>query len=127
MKKILTGFLFLLSTGFFLSLSAQEKKTSPLRTLIIDPGHGGMDPGAKGTLESEANVALAISLKLGDTIAKAFPDIKIIYTRTTDILPGNHTNLDASLKYRANLANENNGDLFIAIHCNSAGKQPGGW
>lgn len=127
MKKILISSLLLFGSGFFISLSAQEKKSSPLRTLIIDPGHGGQDPGAKGTLESEANVSLAISLKLGDTIAKAFPDIKIIYTRTTDILPGNHTNLDASLKYRANLANENNGDLFISIHCNSAGKAPGGW
>ena len=127
MRKIIIPFL---SLSFFVIASpilGQQSNIKPLRTLIIDPGHGGQDPGAKGTLESEANVALAISLKLGDTIAKAFPEIKIHYTRTTDILPGNLTNLDASLKYRANLANDNNGDLFIAIHCNSAGKAPGGW
>ncbi len=127
MRKIVIPFLFL--SLFFVAspVWGQQTNLKPLRTLIIDPGHGGQDPGAKGTIESEANVALAISLKLGDTIAKAFPEIKILYTRTTDILPGNHTNLDASLKYRANLANDNNGDLFIAIHCNSAGKAPGGW
>ena len=57
----------------------------------------------------------------------AFPDMKIIFTRTKDILPGNSTSIDAGLKYRANLANNSHGDLFIAVHCNSAGKRPGGW
>jgi N-acetylmuramoyl-L-alanine amidase len=95
--------------------------------LVIDPGHGGLDPGARGMIESEANVALQVSLKLGDTLAKAFPEMKVIYTRTTDILPGNSSNKDAALKYRANLANESSGDLFIAIHCNSAGHRAGGW
>ncbi len=115
-------------TFFFVSpLYSQSGAPKPLRTLIIDPGHGGQDPGARGMHSTEANVSLAISLKLGDTIAKAYPELKILYTRTTDILPGNLTDLDASLKYRANLANENNGDLFIAIHCNSAGRAAGGW
>lgn len=106
---------------------AQVSAKKPLQTLIIDPGHGGLDPGAMGTKQSEANVALQVSLKLGDTIAKAFPDLKIIYTRTTDVLPGPVQNKDAALKYRANLANESGGDLFIAVHCNSAGRHPGGW
>jgi len=70
---------------------------------------------------------LAVSLKLGDTLKKVFPDMKIIFTRTTDVLPGPIQNKDAALKYRANLANESGGDLFIAIHCNSAGRHPGGW
>jgi N-acetylmuramoyl-L-alanine amidase len=111
----------------FLAGYCQDSPKKPLKTIIIDPGHGGLDPGARGVLESEANVALQVSLRLGDTIAKAFPDIKIVYTRTTDIVPGNKTSIDAGLKYRANLANESGGDLFIAVHCNSAGKKPGGW
>lgn len=111
---------------FVLSMLVYGQK-KPIRTLIIDPGHGGLDPGAMGLNHSEANTALQVSLKLGDTISKAFPDIKVIYTRTTDILPGNLNNKDAALKYRANLANESGGDLFIAVHCNSAGSRPGGW
>ncbi|MBL0334551.1 MAG: N-acetylmuramoyl-L-alanine amidase [Chitinophagaceae bacterium] len=108
-------------------VSAQNSPRKPLSTLIIDPGHGGLDPGAMGTIESEANVALQVSLKLGDTLAKLYPDLKIIFTRTQDVLPGNLNNKDAALKYRANLANESGGNLFIAVHCNSAGRHPGGW
>ncbi|MEO7923121.1 MAG: N-acetylmuramoyl-L-alanine amidase [Chitinophagaceae bacterium] len=124
MRKLFLGCTALLA-GSFLFIAAAQKK--PIQTLIIDPGHGGMDPGATGMLASEANVSLAVSLKLGDTIAKAYPDMKIIFTRTTDVLPGNKSTIDAALKYRANLANESGGDLFIAIHCNSAGKRAGGW
>jgi len=98
-----------------------------IKTLIIDPGHGGLDPGAPGSFSTEANVSLSVSLKLGAAIQKEFPDIKIIYTRTTDVLPGNKPNKDAALLYRADLANESKGDLFIAVHCNSAGRAPGGW
>jgi len=125
-KNIFTCIAILYSS-FFMPATGQEKQKKPIQTLIIDPGHGGMDPGARGTIASEANVALQVSLKLGDTISKAFPDIKLLYTRTSDILPGNKSSIDAALKYRANLANESGGDLFIAIHCNSAGSRPGGW
>ena len=107
--------------------SWSQKSGKGLRTLIIDPGHGGLDPGARGMLSTEAVVSLDVSLKLGDTLAKAFPNLKIIFTRTTDVLPGNSANKDAALKYRANLANQSGGDLFLAIHCNSAGHRPGGW
>jgi N-acetylmuramoyl-L-alanine amidase len=122
----------LLFCGLFLGLIvsgayAQEKSRKSIRTLIIDPGHGGMDPGAVGTMATEANVALQVSLKLGDTLRKAFPEMNLIYTRTTDILPGNSPNKDAALKYRANLANQSGGDLFISVHCNSAGRHAGGW
>jgi N-acetylmuramoyl-L-alanine amidase len=127
MRSISAVIILLLFIGFAHRSSAQQLSKKPLSTLIIDPGHGGLDPGAKGMIESEANVALQVSLKLGDTLAKLYPDLKILFTRTTDVLPGNLNNKDAALKYRANLANENNGNLFIAIHCNSAGKRPGGW
>ncbi|MBL0131191.1 MAG: N-acetylmuramoyl-L-alanine amidase [Chitinophagaceae bacterium] len=127
MSKLFPAFISLLASFFFLSAGAQDTPRKPIQTLIIDPGHGGIDPGATGTLQTEANVSLQVSLKLGDVIAQAYPDLKIIYTRTTDILPGNKPTIDAALKYRANLANDSGGDLFIAIHRHSAGKRPGGW
>ncbi|HRO68884.1 MAG TPA: N-acetylmuramoyl-L-alanine amidase, partial [Chitinophagaceae bacterium] len=89
-------------------------------TLIIDPGHGGIDPGARGSYSTEAEVSLAVSLKFGKALQKEFPDLKIVYTRTTDVMPGNKRTKDEGLRYRADLANESGGDLFIAIHCNSA-------
>ncbi|RYY55855.1 MAG: N-acetylmuramoyl-L-alanine amidase [Chitinophagaceae bacterium] len=98
-----------------------------LKTLVIDPGHGGSDPGARGTFSTEAAVSLEVATKLGKAIQKEFPDLKIIYTRTMDQMAGNKkTKLD-DLHYRADLANESNGELFISIHCNSAGKKAGGW
>lgn len=117
---------------FLLSFTGKKNDTIPgrkatIRTLIIDPGHGGFDPGAKGLNSTEADVSLEVSLKFGKAIEKEFPDVKIIYTRTTDIMPGNKRTKDEGLRYRADLANSSNGDLFIAIHCNSAGKRAGGW
>ena len=126
-KKYRLPILLLFTLLYFSAAFGQESRLKPLKTIIIDPGHGGLDPGARGVLASEANVSLQVALKLGDTIAKAFPDIKLVFTRTTDIVPGNKTTIDAGLKYRADLANESGGDLFIAVHCNSAGKRPGGW
>ncbi|MET0637561.1 MAG: N-acetylmuramoyl-L-alanine amidase [Chitinophagaceae bacterium] len=98
-----------------------------LKTLIIDPGHGGFDQGARGTSNTEAAVSLEVALKFGKAVQQEFPDVKIVYTRTTDIMPGNKRTRDEGLHYRADLANESNGELFISIHCNSAGKKAGGW
>jgi N-acetylmuramoyl-L-alanine amidase len=102
-----------------------RKSMSGLRTIVIDPGHGGFDEGCHGLIAKEKDIALAISLKLGAAIQAAFPDIKIIYTRTTDIMPGNATNIHAGLVYRAQLANKSKGDLFLCIHCDSDGHTPG--
>jgi N-acetylmuramoyl-L-alanine amidase len=118
----------LLTVSFALILvSFAGKKTgqsSPgkiaIRTLIIDPGHGGIDPGARGNFSNEADVALAVSLKFGKVIQQEFPEIKIIYTRTEDVMAGNKRTKEEGLRYRADLANQSNGDLFIAVHCNSA-------
>ncbi len=126
MKNVLIAFTLLTCSWWTPDLSAQQGR-KPVQTIIIDPGHGGLDPGAPGMKSTEAEVSLQVSLKLGDTLAKAWPDVKLIFTRTTDILPGNKPNKDAALKYRADLANESGGDLFIAVHCNSAGHKPGGW
>jgi N-acetylmuramoyl-L-alanine amidase len=96
-----------------------------LHTIIIDPGHGGFDPGTHGLISKEKDIALAISLKLGKAIQDEFPDMKIVYTRTTDIMPGNMPTKNAGLHYRAELANKSHGDLFICIHGNSDGHAAG--
>lgn len=130
MKRLTGTWLFALAFLTVHQGSAQNATSAAkksIQTIVIDPGHGGIDPGAPGTFSTEAQVALAVSLKLGKALAKEFPDIKQVFTRTTDQLPGNKPNKDAALRYRADLANSSGGDLFIAIHCNSAGKKAGGW
>src|ERR1700761_946043 len=126
---ILLGVLFCALTSFRaggprpVARKAASKKG--VRTIIIDPGHGGFDTGTKGLFSTEANVALAISVKLGALIAEAFPDMKIVYTRTTDIMPGGGNTLASGLNYRAELANKSKGDLFIALHCDNDGHPAG--
>ena len=119
-KKISPALVFFLITFFFLQTSFSQTAKKVLRTIIIDPGQGRHDQGAKGAYSTEADVSLTVSLKLGKAIEEEFPDTKVIYTRTTDILPGNKTNKTDALRYRADLANSSGGDLFIAIHCNAA-------
>lgn len=87
---------------------------SQLKTIIIDPGHGGNDVGAKGSYSFEKDICLAVALKLGKKIEKEMPDVKVLYTRTTDVYP--------EIKARAEFANANKGDLFISIHVNSAAR-----
>ncbi len=96
----------------------QLQKNNPLDVIIIDAGHGGIDPGAisyRGTKEKDVN--LGIALKLGKLIEKKHKDIKIIYTRKDDKF--------VELYRRGQIANENNGKLFISIHCNSTDERPG--
>jgi N-acetylmuramoyl-L-alanine amidase len=129
MIKKTTTLLMLCGIAFGL----QSFKTYPspqkpqLRTIVIDPGHGGFDPGTHGLIAKEKDIALAIALKLGKALQKAFPDVRIVYTRTTDMMPGNKPTVPDGIRYRAELANRSNGDLFICIHCNSNGHPAGGY
>jgi N-acetylmuramoyl-L-alanine amidase len=104
-----------------------QKPKPLLRTIVIDPGHGGFDPGTHGLIAKEKDIALAISLKLGRALQQAFPGVRIVYTRTTDIMPGNKPTVPDGIRYRAELANRANGDLFICIHCNSNGHPAGSY
>lgn len=85
-----------------------------LTTIVIDPGHGGKDPGAPGqtSATSEKHIVLSVSKLLGEKIKNAYPDVKVIYTRSDDRFIGLHD--------RAMVARKNNADLFISIHCNSS-------
>ncbi|MCW5906256.1 MAG: N-acetylmuramoyl-L-alanine amidase [Chitinophagales bacterium] len=84
-----------------------------IKTVVIDAGHGGKDPGAIGPGKTyEKDVALAVALKLGENIKKNHPGVNVIYTRKTDVF--------LELHERATIANKNKADLFIAVHINSS-------
>ena len=103
--------IFLITTSF-IDDSKKTKTDNKIRTIVIDPGHGGKDSGTMGTKRFsiyEKHVALAISLKLGHYIENAFPEVEIVYTRDKDVF--------LSLNERTDIANNVNADLFISIHC----------
>jgi N-acetylmuramoyl-L-alanine amidase len=107
-------FLFFL-TFFFVGLNSAQKSNQDnhlIKTVVIDAGHGGKDPGCHGASVNEKSVCLSMALKLGDAIKKKFPDVKVIYTRDKDEF--------VELSDRAMIANKAKADLFICIHANSA-------
>ena len=112
LKRILLIVLLISFSPFLFSFIVKEKKQKAFKTIIIDAGHGGSDGGAKGSYSHEKDICLDIALKLGALLQKELPDVKILYTRVTDVYPELHA--------RANFANQNKGDLFISIHVNAA-------
>lgn len=93
------------------SFSPLGEHTYKVRTIVIDAGHGGKDPGCHGTTGIEAKVTLAVALELGRIIKENMPTTKVYYTRMADNF--------IELHDRASIANRNNADLFVSIHCNS--------
>ena len=81
-------------------------------TVVIDAGHGGHDSGAVGAISKEKDINLAVALAVGKLIEQNCKDVKVIYTRKTDVF--------IPLQERANIANRNKADLFISVHTNSA-------
>ncbi|MCK5028866.1 MAG: N-acetylmuramoyl-L-alanine amidase [Bacteroidales bacterium] len=95
--------LFLFSVGY-----SQINERYSIKTIVIDAGHGGKDPGTSGRKNKEKDIALAIALKLGTYIEENIPEVKVIYTRTKDVF--------ITLNERSDIANRNKADLFISIH-----------
>ncbi|SDS60984.1 N-acetylmuramoyl-L-alanine amidase [Mucilaginibacter mallensis] len=99
-------------TSFVNPGDTSQTKPFKVRTIVIDAGHGGKDPGAHGSYSLEKTVALSIAKKLRDAINDAMPSIKVIMTRDD--------NTFIELNRRSEIANENHSNLFISIHCNSS-------
>ena len=107
-KKSFLYINLLFALFFFLpGLQAREKTF----TVVIDAGHGGKDPGARGANVNEKEINLAVALKLGRLIENNAEDVRVIYTRKTDRF--------IELDERANIANRNKADLFVSIHTNA--------
>ena len=104
-------FLFLLLVMAIPQAMAQKSGKKPF-TVVIDPGHGGVDPGALGKKSKEKDINMSVSKLLSGLIKEKYPEIKIIFTRTTDV--------EIPLVKRANIANNANADLFISIHSNAS-------
>lgn len=111
LTNILTVLLLVFASFY---VKAQTTAHPGLKTVVIDPGHGGKDPGAlgKGGKINEKQIVLAVAKKLGAKIKEQYPDVRVIYTRSTDVFIGLHE--------RAMVARRNNADLFISIHCNGS-------
>jgi N-acetylmuramoyl-L-alanine amidase len=90
------------------------KKNFAVTKIVIDPGHGGKDPGTLGSYTKEKDVALQVALKVGEYVNKNVPGVKVIFTRKDDNF--------IDLKKRSQIANEHDADLFVSIHANSLPK-----
>ncbi len=103
---------FLALVMILCSFTRLNFKDYRVETIVIDAGHGGKDSGTLGSISKEKDIALAIALELGEIFEQYLPGVKIIYTRKD--------NTFIELDERAAIANRNNADLFISIHCNAA-------
>jgi len=100
-----------LLNSFSYAQNGTSKGSKKKFIVCIDPGHGGAQPGTFGKSTKEKDVTLKVALKLGEIIEKNMTDVKVVFTRKTDMTIG--------LKERAKVANDNNADIFISIHANS--------
>jgi N-acetylmuramoyl-L-alanine amidase len=116
MQRTIIGF-FLCGFCALVAMSFVNPKPNPLqkqvlRRIVIDPGHGGTDGGARGKFSNEKDIALAVSLKLEQMLRDEMPDVEVVMTRQTDIFH--------SVITKAQIANQAKGDLFVCIHVNDA-------
>lgn len=108
---------FLMTLFFLLSFTSAPATSAAPRgggqrfVLVIDAGHGGKDNGASGKISKEKNINLEIALAFGRMVENNCPDVKVVYTRKTDVF--------VTLQGRANIANRHKANLFISIHTNS--------
>lgn len=110
LKSILRISLALFVTAIFaVPVSARDF------VLVIDPGHGGKDFGARGVKAYEKNINLAVAKLFGEKVSKECDDVKVVYTRDSDKF--------VALNDRADIANKANGDLFVSIHVNSVARK----
>ena len=114
--SIILALIACLLLAMFMPAHAQENGKVSLRTVVIDPGHGGKDPGcvSRDRKTYEKDIVLDIATRLKNKIKAAFPEVKVILTRDDDTF--------IALDDRAGTANRNNADLFISIHVNSVEK-----
>lgn len=104
---------FITSLTSYATLSAQDESF----VVVLDAGHGGNDSGNVGNGHSEKDIALKVTLEVGKAL-ESYPNVKVIYTRKTDVF--------VELYERANIANKANADLFVSIHCNAHSSQASG-
>ena len=100
-------YLILIATILVIGANAADKRF----TLVIDAGHGGHDAGAIGQLTKEKIINLNVALAFGQLVEQRCPDVRVVYTRKTDVF--------IPLKERANIANKAGADLFISVHTNA--------
>ncbi len=109
-----TRLVFLLcfaALSFFNTITCDAQQDMAFKTVVIDAGHGGKDPGAIGKTAKEKDIVLNVALKLGKYIEENMKDVKVVYTRKKDVF--------VPLNKRAEIANKNKADLFVSIHANA--------
>lgn len=104
----------LIAITLLTSSTSLRKSDFQVKTVVIDAGHGGHDPGTHGIISKEKDIALKVATKVGGYINELLPDVKVVYTRDADNF--------VELEQRANIANKNNADVFISIHANAVSK-----
>ncbi len=97
--------------------AAAESDVFRIRTVVVDAGHGGRDPGAISGPMREKDVTLDVAVKFGRKIQEAYPDVKVVFTRDRDVY--------IPLDERSAIANRNKADLFVSVHVNSVKDAPG--
>lgn len=118
MHKIVVSILLFFALFVSNELRAEDIAQG-VKVVVIDAGHGGAKyPGAIYRGITEKSLNLKVALKLGELIEKRMPEVKVVYTRTTDMQFS--TDLNKDLQARAEIANKAGGDIFISIHANAA-------